>query len=165
MAACTALPRVGTQTSNTQIPTVDFADLASVEKKDRRNHFFIHTFTKTGTTTSHMSANNITKEQLDEMLKQNPNLKAVPNEDSKSFRETFPKRFAEGVAKFHKLNNASNDIKTPFKTKYEARTILEDLLGKVLIGRIGVVQQDKTSQALAGGEKAKEARGLLASLA
>ena len=82
----------------------------------------------------------MTREQLDEVLKANPNLKAVPTPDAGSFRATFPAKFEKAVKDFNKFSALESDPKTPFENKYKARKIFEDLLGQLLIGRVGYSQ-------------------------
>ena len=78
--------------------------------------------------------------QLDEMLRANPNLRQVETPEPKTFREGIHNRFKNALAEFDRLSALPNDPKTPFETKYQARKILEDLLGDLLIGRVGVQQ-------------------------
>ena len=108
----------------------------------------------------------MTREELDEMLKANPHLKQVETPETGSFREGFKKKFAATKKEFKRLSQAPNDPKTPFKTKYEARKLFEDLLGELLIGRVGVVQESQAAAAApAEGEtKTADERGFLEEL-
>ena len=61
--------------------------------------------------------------QLIDILRSNPNLKAVATPEPGSFREGFSRKFAEALKEFDRLSAAPNDPKTPYATKY-ARTFL-----------------------------------------
>ena len=90
--------------------------------------------------------------QVQEILKAKPHLRAVQTPEAATFRDGFAQKFESALREFDELSAAPNDPATPYDTKYQARKIFEDLLGELLIGRIGVVQEAKApAPAAAGG--------------
>lgn len=94
--------------------------------------------------------------QVQEILKAKPHLRAVQTPEAATFRDGFAHKFEAALREFDELSAAPNDPATPYDTKYQARKIFEDLLGELLIGRIGVVQEAKAPTAdAAAAAKAK----------